>query len=90
MKNSNERRRIIPADVVRRQTQPVLLDCGDGGDGGNRTRAMSVVPLMDGSIVAGIEVRCSCGSNTVIECVYEVPDLDEPEPGIENRAEENE
>ncbi len=61
---------IISADRVQRVTQPVVLNCSTPTPG--RTDGpITVIPLVDGADVAGLEIRCSCGANVVIECVYE-------------------
>lgn len=60
-------RGVIRADRVRRVDQPALVDCQEGRDSSN---AMTVVPIMDGEELAGIEVRCACGSSVWIECLY--------------------
>ena len=64
------RRSIIPADIVHRTSQHVLVDNAENVNCEN-DRTVSVVPLMSGNQVSGIEVRCSCGSIVVIECVYD-------------------
>lgn len=61
---------VIPAGAVQRTAQPVLIDCG-AGDGSESNGLISIVPLMEGILVAGIEVRCNCGSSVVLECVYD-------------------
>ena len=64
---SHDNQGIIRRDDVRVVTQPAIVDCaGASKDGG----AISVIPLMDGDRVAGLEIRCSCGSSTLVECVY--------------------
>ncbi len=69
MIESTRRRSIIRADSVRENTHPVLVE-SDGG-GTESDRALSIVPLMDGHEVRGIEVHCCCGSSIVIECLYD-------------------
>ncbi len=59
---------VIPAHTVRRLAQPVVVDCGDGS---TAQQPMTVIPLVEGTRVAGLEVRCRCGSAVVVECVYE-------------------
>ena len=68
--NETPQREVIPAGAVRQTAQPVLVDCGNGV-GPESNRAISVIPLMEGDLVAGIEVRCTCGSSVVVECVYD-------------------
>ncbi len=58
---------IIHRNSVRMVAQPAVVDChGAQSKGG----AISVVPLMEGDRVMGLEIRCSCGANTLVECVY--------------------
>jgi|SoiMethySBSTD1v2_1073268.scaffolds.fasta_scaffold1000500_3 hypothetical protein len=68
MNEGDNARDVIPAHRVRRVSQPALIDCAEAGASGN---ALSVVPLMDGARVAGIEVRCRCGASVLVECVYD-------------------
>ncbi len=63
-------RGVIPGNAVRRADQPVLVDCGQGA-GESKGHPISVIPLIDGSTIAGFEVRCSCGASVIVECVYE-------------------
>lgn len=61
---------VIRRDAVRLVSQPAVVDCPGGGpDEG----ALTVVPLMDGDRVAGLEIRCGCGRSTLVECVYREP-----------------
>ena len=69
MNRSATPRKVIPATSVRHSDQPAFIESNHAVGGG--TRAMSVVPLIDQGAVVGIEVRCSCGSSVVIECVYD-------------------
>jgi hypothetical protein len=59
-------RGVIRRDAVRVVSQPAMVDCS-----GSHASAITVVPLMDGDRVAGLEVRCGCGASALIECVYE-------------------
>jgi hypothetical protein len=70
MKNTASQRKVIPSGSVQRTSHPVLIDCSNVG-GSGASRAVSVLPIMDGDLVAGIEVRCGCGSTVTIECLYE-------------------
>ena len=68
MNDGEPRGGVIKAGHVRRIAQPALLDCAQAsGDG----RALTVIPMMDGDRVAGLEVKCCCGASVVVECVYE-------------------
>ena len=78
MSESSSQRRRIPAGAVRRTTQPVIVGCGEEA-GTSVDRAVSVLPLMDGDVVAGIEVRCNCGTSVLIECVYDTTGSPAPE-----------
>ena len=70
MTDSSRERRVIPARTVRRLDQSVLVDCGSGSaDSGNKR--LTIVPLVDGDLVAGLEIRCTCGASAVIECLYD-------------------
>ena len=60
-------RGVIRRDQVRLLAQPAMVECSAAPDGAT----MTVVPLMDGDRVAGLEVRCACGASTLIECVYD-------------------
>lgn len=57
----------IPADQVVRIAQPALV--ATGADEGVET--ITVIPLVDGDAVAGLEVRCRCGAHVVVDCVYD-------------------
>lgn len=59
-------RGVIRRDAVRVVSQPAMVDCS-----ASHASAITVVPLMDGDRVAGLEVRCGCGASALIECVYE-------------------
>ena len=64
---NSEPKGVLRRDSVRIVKQPAVVDCaGATKDSG----ALSVVPLMDGDRVAGLEIRCNCGSSTLVECVY--------------------
>jgi hypothetical protein len=63
-------RGVIPSRAVRRLDEPVLVQCAAGS---GEPSAMTVIPLLDGARVAGLEVRCRCGSSVIVECVYEEP-----------------
>ena len=59
------RKGVIRRDAVQVGSQPALVGCADAGQG-----PISVVPLMDGDRIAGLEVHCACGARAVVECVY--------------------
>lgn len=61
---------VIRRDAVRLVRQPAMVDCGSSTDG-HRSQPITVVPLLDGDVVAGFEIRCGCGSTAVVECVYQ-------------------
>lgn len=61
-------RGVLRRDAVRVVAHPALVECPGGGQ---PDRTITVVPLMDGDRIAGLEVRCGCGATTLIECVYE-------------------
>ena len=58
---------VISGERVRRVTQPVIVNCGSR----DSETPMTVVPLVDGDVIAGLEVHCRCGADLLIECVYE-------------------
>ena len=60
---------VIPAERVRRLEQPALVDCG-GKHESSGQGSLTVVPLIEGSRIAGLEIRCSCGAAAVVECIY--------------------
>lgn len=60
---------ILRPTEVRRISQPIILDPTSGSEGSDN--CMSVIPVMDGEDVAGMDIRCNCGSRMLIECVYE-------------------
>lgn len=62
-------RGVIRRDSVRVVAQPALVDCSS-----KQGASITVIPLIDGDVVAGFEVRCSCGQSTLIECVYQPKD----------------
>lgn len=59
-------RGVLRRDTVRVVQQPAVVDCSS-----KHGSSLTVVPLMDGDVVAGFEVRCACGASTLIECVYQ-------------------
>ena len=73
MNEPSQSKGVIPARQVRRLTHPVMIDCGTQSDTGTRNH-LTVVPLVDGEHVAGLEIRCSCGASAIVECVYEPED----------------
>lgn len=70
MNETAPQRKVIPSGAVRRTTQPVVVDCSPSNHSAAGS-TISVLPLMDGDVVAGIEVRCGCGSSVLVECHYE-------------------
>ena len=66
---------VIRRDAVQLVAQPAMVGCApaDGAPG-----SISVVPLLDGDRVAGLDVRCSCGARALVECVYQSPAEVEP------------
>jgi hypothetical protein len=61
--------RIIPAKSVQHSDAPVLVDCQTTADG--RLNTIAVVPLAEAGAILGFEVRCQCGAEVIVECVYE-------------------
>lgn len=68
-RESNNTRNVIRRDSVRVVRQAAMLDCGAGTSGS--TQPLAIVPLLDGDHIAGFEVRCGCGAQAIVECVYE-------------------
>ena len=73
-------RGVIPGDQVHRAAQPVLVEnVHRGGGGGNETdgtsgtstQTLTVVPVIDNDDIVGFEVRCACGANVMVECIYD-------------------
>ena len=56
----------IPSERVRLVNAPVLLATDENGEGG-----MTVTPVVQGSTIRVIEVRCACGRSLSLECEYE-------------------
>jgi hypothetical protein len=46
----------------------VLIECQKTAEG--QVGAIAVVPLAEGDVVHGFEVRCQCGAGVIVECVY--------------------
>ena len=61
---------VIRRDAVRFVRQPALVECATTGEN-HRGQPLTVVPLLDGDVVAGFEIRCGCGATAVVECVYQ-------------------
>jgi len=59
---------VIRRDKVRVLGQPALIEAGAHAQ--HAAASISVVPMLDGTTIAGFEVRCSCGTSVVVECVY--------------------
>lgn len=70
MTDQSPHRGVIPARTVRRLDQTVVVDCGSTSDDAGH-RSLTVIPLVDGDLIAGLEIRCGCGSSAVVECVYD-------------------
>ena len=57
----------IPASRVVRVENPAIVASGPR-DG---TGSITVIPLVDGIDIAGLEIRCRCGAHVVVDCVYD-------------------
>jgi hypothetical protein len=64
---SQQQHGVIRADSVRRIAQPAFVADGGAATGGG----MTVVPIVEDGVVAGIQVRCRCGESVLIECDYD-------------------
>ena len=65
----NGNRKVLRRDAVHVLEHPALVECGSNSPE-HSDRAITVVPLLDGTRVAGFEVRCGCGTSAIVECVY--------------------
>ena len=70
------RKGVIPARTVRRLDQAVVVDSGARDSGASEKdaghRSLTIIPLVDGDLIAGLDIRCACGASAVVECVYDV------------------
>ena len=69
MSETTSKHRVIPARDVHQVGAPVLVECQSNVQG--EPGAMAVVPLAEGDVIHGFEVRCQCGAGVIVECVYE-------------------
>ncbi len=69
MNDSHPDRGVIPARTVRRLNQTALVECGSGSQEADNSN-LTIVPLVEGDQVAGLEIRCACGASAIVECVY--------------------
>ena len=74
MTDSSRNKRVIPARTVRRIDQSVLVDCGSGS-AETANKSLTIVPLVDGDLVAGLEIRCTCGASAIVECLYDAEEM---------------
>ncbi len=57
----------VPAGSVYATKAPVLV----GGHGGDPDHPpVKIVPVVEAGEVRYIEVHCSCGNTTILECLY--------------------
>ncbi len=57
----------IPANrVVTVNKAAIVAGSADTG-----THPITVIPLVSGNHVAGLEIRCRCGAHVVVDCVYD-------------------
>ncbi|MCA8943092.1 MAG: hypothetical protein KDB80_11070 [Planctomycetes bacterium] len=64
----------IPAGRVVKVAQAAVVASGTGAD----THPITVIPLVDGEELCGLEIRCRCGAQAVVDCVYDGPDATAP------------
>ena len=57
----------IPAKRVVQVAKPALVASGTH----ESNDSITVIPLVDADRVAGLEIRCRCGSRAVVDCVYD-------------------
>ncbi len=69
MKDSYPDRGVIPARTVRRLDQTALVESGSSSEEADNP-TLTIVPLVDGDLVAALEIRCTCGASAIGECVY--------------------
>ena len=65
---SQDRTGLIPGRVVRRTTAPVMVG-GHGVEEG--LPPVKVIPVEQDGVIRFIEIHCSCGRVTVLECEYD-------------------
>ncbi|MFO1076186.1 MAG: hypothetical protein U1E73_00505 [Planctomycetota bacterium] len=68
MSETSQKQGVIRRDKVRVLGAPALVE--GGAHAQHAGASISVVPLLDGTTIAGFEIRCSCGTSAVVECVY--------------------
>jgi hypothetical protein len=68
MIETTHKHRVIAARDIRDVGAPVLIECQKTAEG--QVGAIAVVPLAEGDVVHGFEVRCQCGAGVIVECVY--------------------
>ncbi|MBZ0152925.1 MAG: hypothetical protein K8J09_15485 [Planctomycetes bacterium] len=71
MTEMHPERGIIRREAVRMAPQATQIDCGASTGPGKASHPIAVVPLLQGDLVVGFEIRCGCGASAVVECVYQ-------------------
>jgi len=61
----------IPAGSVLLRAQPAVLTSDGGRATGSQDASIAVVPVMEGSVIRRLRIRCECGRTAEIECAYE-------------------
>jgi len=51
---------------------PIMLDPMSAAEGSEN--CMAIAPVMQEEEIVGLDIRCSCGSRVLVECVYEGAD----------------
>jgi len=66
--SSRQRSNWVSSGSVQISQVPVLVGNTDSASGQPPVR---VVPVLEDGIVKYLEIHCSCGNTTVLECVYD-------------------
>ncbi len=63
----------IPAERVVHVQQPALV-AGGSQDG---SESVTVIPIVEGQHIVGLEIRCRCGSHAVVDCIYDAKEQEQ-------------
>ena len=64
----------IPAQRVVKVDQSVVVASSADTD----AHPITVIPLVQGDHLEGLEIRCRCGAQAVVDCVYDGPEETPP------------
>lgn len=62
--------RRIPANRVVKVDRSVVVASSPDTE----AHPITVIPLVQGDDLEGLEIRCRCGAQAVVDCVYDPPD----------------